>query len=176
MQYGGGRSFKSKEKASEIAIIESFSMLGQSYFFLNHGKYQMSAEAHGTIEYVQKKRADAQHLVAMSHAWEAFAKSKEGKAFLKKEGASFEKLLSDTGASVAGHYAAAKFDADAFAAGGMLMRGVLCPALRRLSLCWSSMRRSRRRRIDLLWRLSCWMRCVRARLRLRWSTSWPRRR
>ncbi len=129
MKHGGGRLFSSKEKASQMAIIEAFSKLGQSYFLLNHGKYQMSAEAHGTIEYVQKKMADAQHLVAMSHAWEAFAKSKEGKAFLKKEGASFEKLLSDAGASVAGHYAAAKFDAAAFAAVREAYEGSIVPSL-----------------------------------------------
>lgn len=129
MQHGGGRLFSSKEKASKMAIIEAFSKLGQSYFLLNHGKYQMSAEAHGTIEYVQKKMADAQHLVAMSHAWEAFAKSKEGKFFLKKEGASFEKLLSDAGASVAGHYATAKFDADAFAAVREAYEGSIVPSL-----------------------------------------------
>lgn len=110
---GGKRIFK-KGATGKASVIEAFSKLAQSYFLLNHGKYDMSAEAHATIEYVHKQLADAQYLMALSHAWDAFAQSKAGKEYMQKEGASLEKLLSDAGASVAGKYAAAKFDSDAF--------------------------------------------------------------
>ncbi len=96
--------------------MEAFSTLAQSHFLLNHGRYNMPQEAHESIEYVQKKLADAQHLVAISRAWDAFAKSKEGREFIKREGATLEKLMEESGASVAGHYAAAKLDATVFEA------------------------------------------------------------
>lgn len=95
-------------------MIEAFSKLAQSYFLLNHGKYDMSGEAHATIEYVHKQLADAQYLMTLSHAWDAFAQSKAGKEYMQKEGASLEKLLSDAGERC-GKYAAAKFDAAAAA-------------------------------------------------------------
>ncbi|MBQ7022133.1 MAG: ParB-like nuclease domain-containing protein, partial [Akkermansia sp.] len=111
---GGKRIFK-KGATGRASVIEAFSKLAQSYFLLNHGKYDMSGEAHATIEYVHKQLADAQYLMTLSHAWNAFAQSKAGKEYMQKEGASLEKLLSDAGASVAGKYAAAKFDAAAAA-------------------------------------------------------------
>ena len=107
---------KSEEAKARQDIIEAFSTLAQSHFLLNHGRYNMPQEAHDSIEYVQKKLADAQHLVAISRAWDAFAKSKEGREFIKREGATLEKLMEESGASVAGHYAAAKLDATVFEA------------------------------------------------------------
>lgn len=105
-----------KESYTRQDIIEAFSTLAQSHFLLNHGRYNMPQEAHDSIEYVQKKLADAQHLVAISKAWDAFAKSKEGREFIKNEGATLEKLMEESGASVAGRYAAAKLDATVFEA------------------------------------------------------------
>ena len=105
-----------KESYTRQDIVEAFSTLAQSHFLLNHKRYNMPQEAHESIEYVQKKLADAQHLVAISRAWDAFAKSKEGREFIKREGATLEKLMEESGASVAGHYAAAKLDATVFEA------------------------------------------------------------
>ena len=117
VRYEGGMRLLPKDKAaSEMDIVEAFSKLAQSRFLLNHEQYSMPQEAHDTIEYVQKKLAHTQHLVALSWAWDAFARSEEGRAFIEKEGATLEKLMSDAGASVAGQYSRARFDADAFEA------------------------------------------------------------
>ncbi len=117
VRYEGGMRLLPKDKAaSEMDIVEAFSKLAQSRFLLNHEQYSMPQEAHDTIEYVQKKLAHTQHLVALSRAWDAFARSEEGRAFIEKEGATLEKLMSDAGASVAGQYSRARFDADAFEA------------------------------------------------------------
>ena len=117
VRYEGGMRLLPKDKAaSEMDIVEAFSKLAQSRFLLNHEQYSMPQEAHDTIEYVQKKLAHTQHLVALSRAWDAFARSEEGRSFIEKEGATLEKLMSDAGASVAGQYSRARFDADAFEA------------------------------------------------------------
>lgn len=117
VRYEGGMRLLPKDAAaSEMDIVEAFSKLAQSRFLLNHEQYSMPREAHDSIEYVQKKLAHTQHLVALSRAWDAFAKSEEGRAFIEKEGATLEKLMSDAGASVAGQYSRARFDADAFEA------------------------------------------------------------
>lgn len=117
VRYEGGMRLLPKDKAaSEMDIVEAFSKLAQSRFLLNHEQYSMPREAHDSIEYVQKKLAHTQHLVALSRAWDAFAKSEEGLAFIEKEGATLEKLMSDAGARVAGQYSRARFDADAFEA------------------------------------------------------------
>ncbi len=117
VRYEGGMRLLPKDKAaSEMDIVEAFSKLAQSRFLLNHEQYSMPREAHDTIEYVQKKLAHTQHLVALSRAWDAFARSEEGRAFIEKEGATLEKLMSDAGASVAGQYSRARFGADAFEA------------------------------------------------------------
>lgn len=117
VRYEGGMRLLPKDAAaSEMDIVEAFSKLAQSRFLLNHEQYSMPREAHDSIEYVQKKLAHTQHLVALSRAWDAFAKSEEGRAFIEKEGATLEKLMSDAGASVAGQYSRARFDASAFEA------------------------------------------------------------
>lgn len=117
VRYEGGMRLLPKDAAaSEMDIVEAFSKLAQSRFLLNHEQYSMPREAHDSIEYVQKKLAHTQHLVALSRAWDAFARSEEGRAFIEKEGATLEKLMSDAGASVAGQYSRARFDADAFEA------------------------------------------------------------
>lgn len=117
MKYEGGMRLLPKDKEpTEMDIVEAFSKLAQSRFLLNHQQYNMPQEAHDTIEYVQKKMASTQHLVALSRAWDAFARSEEGRAFIEKEGATLEKLMSDAGASVAGQYSRARFTAEAFEA------------------------------------------------------------
>lgn len=117
MKYEGGMRLLPKDKEpTEMDIVEAFSKLAQSRFLLNHQQYNMPQEAHDTIEYVQKKMASTQHLVALSRAWDAFARSDEGRAFIEKEGATLEKLMSDAGASVAGQYSRARFTAEAFEA------------------------------------------------------------
>ncbi len=117
MKYEGGIRLLPKDKEpTEMDIVEAFSKLAQSRFLLNHQQYNMPQEAHDTIEYVQKKMASTQHLVALSRAWDAFARSDEGRAFIEKEGATLEKLMSDAGASVAGQYSRARFTAEAFEA------------------------------------------------------------
>ena len=117
MRYEGGMRLMPKDKEpTEMDIVEAFSKLAQSRFLLNHQQYNMPQEAHDTIEYVQKKMASTQHLVALSRAWDAFARSEEGRAFIEKEGATLEKLMSDAGASVAGQYSRARFTAEAFEA------------------------------------------------------------
>ena len=113
VKHGGKRFVPNGKAAGRQDIIEGFARLAQSNFLLKHSQYDMSEAAHNTIEYVQKKLADTQHLVALSRAWDAFANSEEGKAYIAKEGATLEKLLTEAGASVAGHYAAAKFNAEA---------------------------------------------------------------
>ncbi len=113
VKHGGKRFVPNGKAAGRQDVIEGFARLGQSHFLLKHSQYDMSEQAHNTIEYVQKKLADTQHLVALSKAWDAFANSEEGKAYIAKEGATLERLLSDAGASVAGHYAAARFNAEA---------------------------------------------------------------
>ena len=117
MRYEGGmRLLPTDKEPTEMDIVEAFSKLAQSRFLLNHQQYNMPQEAHDTIEYVQKKMASTQHLVALSRAWDAFARSEEGRAFIEKEGATLEKLMSDAGASVAGQYSRARFTAEAFEA------------------------------------------------------------
>ena len=117
MKYEGGMRLLPKDKEpTEMDIVEAFSKLAQSRFLLNHQQYNMPQEAHDTIEYVQKKMVSTQHLVALSRAWDAFARSEEGRAFIEKEGATLEKLMSDAGASVAGQYSRARFTAEAFEA------------------------------------------------------------
>lgn len=117
MKYEGGMRLLPKDKEpTEMDIVEAFSKLAQSRFLLNHQQYNMPQESHDTIEYVQKKMASTQHLVALSRAWDAFARSDEGRAFIEKEGATLEKLMSDAGASVAGQYSRARFTAEAFEA------------------------------------------------------------